>query len=49
MPVILTNRDEVEQWLTTPAKDALALRRALPDDAPRIVARGGKQDGPAEA
>jgi len=49
MPVILTKRDEIELWLTAPAKEALALQRPLPDDALRIVARGQKQDGLAEA
>jgi len=49
MPVILTKRDEIELWLTAPAKEALALQRPLPDDALRTVARGQKQDGPAEA
>jgi putative SOS response-associated peptidase YedK len=47
MPVILTTREEVEQWLTAPPNDALALQRRLPDDALRIVARGKKEDGPA--
>jgi SOS response associated peptidase (SRAP) len=45
MPVILTTREEVEQWLTAPPNDALALQRPLPDDALRIVARGKKEDG----
>ncbi len=46
MPVILTTADEIEIWLTAPAKEALALQRPLRDDALRIVARGQKQDGP---
>jgi putative SOS response-associated peptidase YedK len=46
MPVILTAREEVEQWLTAPPNDALALQRPLPDDALRIDARGTKEDGP---
>ena len=45
MPVILTNREEIEQWLTAPPNDALALQRPLADDALRIVARGKKEDG----
>src|SRR6201985_3297938 len=30
MPVILTTRDEVETWMTAPAKEALRLQRPLP-------------------
>jgi putative SOS response-associated peptidase YedK len=30
MPVILTTREEVEQWLTAPPNDALALQRRCP-------------------
>ena len=36
MPVILTKPDEIEEWMTAPAKDALRLRQALPDDALRM-------------
>jgi putative SOS response-associated peptidase YedK len=43
MPVILTTRDEIETWLTTPAAETLKLQRPLPDDALRIVARGRKK------
>ncbi len=45
MPVIQTTQEEVDLWMTAPAKDALTLQRPLPDDALRIVARGRKQDG----
>ncbi len=48
MPVILTTQEEVDLWMTAPAKDALTLQRPLPDDALRIVARGQKQDGPVD-
>jgi putative SOS response-associated peptidase YedK len=41
MPVILTSTEAVEQWLTFPAKEALALQKPLPDGALRIVATGG--------
>jgi putative SOS response-associated peptidase YedK len=44
MPVILTTPEEVDLWMTAPAKVALTLQRPLPDDALRIVARGQKQD-----
>jgi putative SOS response-associated peptidase YedK len=45
MPVILTNADEIETWLTAPAPEAMKLQRPLPDNALKIVARGEKQDG----
>ncbi len=45
MPVILTTPEEIEQWLTAPAEDALNLQRPLPDGSLVIVARGEKQDG----
>jgi putative SOS response-associated peptidase YedK len=48
MPVILTTEDEIEQWLTAPLEEALKLQRPLPDGSLKIVARGQKQDGPAE-
>jgi len=45
MPVILTTQDEIDAWMTAPPKEALSLRRPLPDNALRIVARGKKSDG----
>jgi putative SOS response-associated peptidase YedK len=44
MPVILTKPEEIEAWMTAPAKEALELQKPLPNDALRIVARGQKQD-----
>lgn len=49
MPVILTTPEQLDLWLTAPAEEALSLQRPLPDDALRIVARGAKEDGAAEA
>jgi putative SOS response-associated peptidase YedK len=46
MPVILTKPEEIEAWMTAPAKEALELQKPLHDDALRIVARGQKQDEP---
>jgi putative SOS response-associated peptidase YedK len=47
MPVILTQPEEIETWLTAPADEALKLRRPLPDGVLEIVARGTKKDEPA--
>jgi putative SOS response-associated peptidase YedK len=49
MPVILTTPEEVDLWLRADAPKALELQRPLPDDAPRIVASGEKEDSPREA
>jgi putative SOS response-associated peptidase YedK len=49
MPVILTNPDQIELWMTAPISDALALQLPLPDGALRIVARGQKADPRAGA
>ena len=44
-PVILTKPDEIEQWMTAPAADALKLQRPLPDASLKIVAPGaGRKD-----
>ncbi|WP_234416941.1 SOS response-associated peptidase [Loktanella sp. Alg231-35] len=37
MPVILTQKDDVENWLTSPTADALKLQRPLADDELRII------------
>lgn len=44
MPVILTEADEIEAWLTAPAEEALKLQRPLPDGALTIVSKGAKRD-----
>jgi putative SOS response-associated peptidase YedK len=50
MPVILTEPDEIETWMTAPAEEALKLQRPLPDGVLEIVARGVKKDeAPLEA
>ncbi|MDB5318335.1 MAG: hypothetical protein JWO24_4179 [Rhodospirillales bacterium] len=48
MPVILTKPEEIETWLTADPLEALTLQRPLPDGALQVVARGSKQDPPAE-
>ena len=45
MPVIFTEPEQVDAWLTMPAAEALQLQRPLPDGALEIVARGEKEDG----
>jgi putative SOS response-associated peptidase YedK len=44
MPVILTTADEIDQWMTAPAADALKLQRPLPNGSLKIVAKGVKKD-----
>ena len=44
MPVILTEPDEWETWMTAPWEIASQLQRPLPDGALNIVARGPRQD-----
>jgi putative SOS response-associated peptidase YedK len=50
MPVILTEPEEIETWMTAPVEQALELQGPLPDGALEIVARGEKKDeAPLEA
>jgi putative SOS response-associated peptidase YedK len=49
IPVILTTPDEIEQWLTAPASEALKLQRPLPDGPLKIVTRGMREDPPIQA
>ena len=44
MPVILTDQQEVQHWLTAPVDEALKLQRPLPDGALRTVATGTPED-----
>ena len=45
MPVILTKREEIVDWLTLPFDQASKLQRPLPDGALKIVAEGDGKDG----
>ena len=44
MPVILTEPDEWEAWLTEPWEKVSELQRPLPDEWLKIVARGERRD-----
>ena len=48
MPVILTTAAETDAWLTAPWSEVCQLQKPLPDGALTVVARGQKQDGPAD-
>jgi len=44
MPVILTNPDEIDLWMTGTPAEALNLQRPLADNSLRVMARGTKED-----
>ena len=48
MPVILTEPEEWETWLTAPFDEAKELQRPLPDDLLEIVAEGERRDAAGE-
>jgi putative SOS response-associated peptidase YedK len=48
MPVILTSPEEIETWMTASPEEALKLQRPLADGVLKVVARGKKEDGPAD-
>lgn len=48
MPVILTEPEEWDIWLTAPFDEASDLQRSLLDNVLKIVAEGVRQDGPAQ-
>jgi putative SOS response-associated peptidase YedK len=45
MPVLLTEPDEFDAWLSAPVEAALQLQRPLPVDKVAVVAKGLKSDG----
>lgn len=48
MPVILTEPEEIETWMTAPWDVAKELQRPLPDGSLMVVAKGKKRD-PADS
>ncbi len=45
MPVILTEPEEIDLWLSAPWAEAAKLQRPLHDGALTIVAEGAREDG----
>jgi putative SOS response-associated peptidase YedK len=44
MPVILTNPEEIDLWMTGTPAEALNLQRPLAGNSLRVVVRGTKED-----
>lgn len=47
MPVILTELQELDTWMTASWEEARGIQRPLPDGALKVVAKGEKTDGAA--